>query len=200
MKSSRKQPTRRRFLESTAALIGLTPLTPLLIESVGLFLRRPAHRVAAAAGPSVIAEASPYRCLNRTEAAFTECMVNVLCPADHLTPNGVTCGLAVFIDRALAGGSTADALGFKAGIAAANAACLWRAGVRFDELSPDDAGGFVHDIFAGDVDAEVPLASWAHDVVHPLLLQACFTGPIYEGYSNRVFWKVFGHAPRPTLA
>jgi gluconate 2-dehydrogenase gamma chain len=31
-------------------------------------------------------------------------MVNVMCPADALTPGGVDCGLAAYIDRQLAGG------------------------------------------------------------------------------------------------
>ena len=30
-------------------------------------------------------------------------MVNIMCPADALTPNGVDCGLATYIDRQLAG-------------------------------------------------------------------------------------------------
>jgi hypothetical protein len=33
--------------------------------------------------------------LQLEEAAFTEAMVNVMCPADSFTPNGVDCGLSI---------------------------------------------------------------------------------------------------------
>jgi gluconate 2-dehydrogenase gamma chain len=45
-----------------------------------------------------------YESLGPTEVAFVEAIVNVMCPADALTPNGVDCGLALFIDRQLAAG------------------------------------------------------------------------------------------------
>jgi gluconate 2-dehydrogenase gamma chain len=152
--------------------------------------------------------------LTPVEAAFTETMVNVRCPADHLTPDGTTCGLARFIDRQLAGsfgGGCAQGAWengspglcaqlpltqeqfFKAGIAAANTACEQRFGARFDRVAASDAAAFLHDIAAGRVvDADLPLESWFADVVEPMLVNACFTGPVYEGYTNKVFWKLFG--------
>ncbi|MDO9356613.1 MAG: hypothetical protein Q7T55_23140, partial [Solirubrobacteraceae bacterium] len=44
-----------------------------------------------------------YVCFSQNEAAFVEQMVTVMCPADEYTPNGVDCGLAIYIDRQLAG-------------------------------------------------------------------------------------------------
>ena len=44
-----------------------------------------------------------YLSLGPEEAAFVEALVNVLCPADEFSANGVDCGLAVYIDRQLAG-------------------------------------------------------------------------------------------------
>lgn len=218
--SNMKGPTRRRFLEKAAVLAGGMPFMPGLVQAVGLFSAARA-KPAAASAPSVD-PASNYRSLSRDEAAFTETMVNVLCPADHLTPNGVTCGLATFIDRELAGDfspgrerfaratwehedaqSDAQLPGnqeqlFKAGIAAANRACQERFGVRFDQLAAADAGGFLRDIAAGRVaEAHVPLASWLNELVDPLLTQICFAGPIYDGYNNRVFWKIFGQPGAP---
>lgn len=40
-------------------------------------------------------------------------------------------------------------------------------------------------------DAHVPLASWFNELVEPLLVQAAFSGPIYDAYCNKVFWKLF---------
>src|SRR5882762_8406209 len=114
---------------------------------------------AAAAAPAIETPAG-YESLSPEEAAFVEAMVNVMCPADALTPNGVDCGLATFIDRQLAGGfgkgeryysqgpwrAGIPQLGiqspltpeqfFKAGLREANAACTKQYGKTFDQLSP----------------------------------------------------------------
>src|SRR5579871_2851837 len=58
---------------------------------------------AQAAAPAVAATPAGYQSLSLDEAAFVEALVNIMCPADHLTPNGVDCGLAVYMDRQLAG-------------------------------------------------------------------------------------------------
>src|SRR5215470_11396395 len=44
-----------------------------------------------------------YTFMTVTEAAFVEGFVDVLVPADELTPSGTDLGLATFIDRELAG-------------------------------------------------------------------------------------------------
>jgi hypothetical protein len=53
---------------------------------------------------SLPAPEAGYQSLGPDEVGFVEALVNVMCPADHLTPNGVDCGLAIYIDRQLAGG------------------------------------------------------------------------------------------------
>ena len=47
---------------------------------------------------------SGYEFLNLDEAAFIEALVDHMVPADELTPKGTDLGIAVYIDRALAGG------------------------------------------------------------------------------------------------
>src|SRR5688500_11809472 len=61
--------------------------------------------LAVAAPATAPAEAAlvGYQSFSPDEGAFVEALVNVMCPADNLTPNGVDCGLAIFIDRQLAG-------------------------------------------------------------------------------------------------
>src|SRR4051794_35145717 len=44
-----------------------------------------------------------YTFLTAPEAAFVEAFVDVLVPADEVTPSGTDLGLATFIDRQLAG-------------------------------------------------------------------------------------------------
>jgi len=110
-------------------------------------------------------------------------MVNALCPADRLTPNGVDCGLAASIDRQLAGVALTQQQSFKGGIAAMNAACEERFGCRFDQLALAEASAYLREVAGG----------WLNQIVDPLLIQASFAGPIYDQYRNRVFWKLFGH-------
>jgi gluconate 2-dehydrogenase gamma chain len=178
--------SRRGFLGGTFALAGALPFAPTLSEA------------ASTAGPtaSAVPPVSRYRSLTAAEAAFTEAMVNTLCPADHLTPDGVTSGLADFIDAHLAGDVDAAVHGqrelFKAGVAAADTACRHRFGVSFDRLAPADARQFLRRMAAGEIHAEFPLAAWSSDVVEPLLKQACFSGSIYAAHGSRMFWKLFG--------
>jgi gluconate 2-dehydrogenase gamma chain len=165
-----------------------------------------------------------YLSFGPDEAGFVEVMVNVMCPADALTPGGVDCGLATFIDRQLAGSFGKGArlymrgpwregkpeLGyqlpltpeqfFKAGLAAADAACQKRNGKGLSELDGSDADRFLHEIADGKVtDERVPLASWFNELVYPLFAQACFADPIYGGNVDKVFWKAIGYPGLPAV-
>jgi hypothetical protein len=94
---------RRDVLKQFVTVAGTAQLSPGLIATVGAS----AAVAAAQAAPSpaaATATAIPagYQSLSLDEAAFVEALVNVMCPADHLTPNGVDCGLAIYMDRQLA--------------------------------------------------------------------------------------------------
>jgi gluconate 2-dehydrogenase gamma chain len=185
MSQQTRKSTRRRFLGKAVAVAGGIP-------TASLFL--------AMQGKRALAEPKTpgYRSLNPEEALFTETLVNLRCMADHLTPNGVTCGLAAYLDRHLSASQTEY---FKAGIAAAGAACRARFGARFDQLGFEDASRFLHDIGGGRVaDPQFSLALWLNDFVDPLLIKGSFTGAIYDRYSNRVFWKLVDHSPAPALS
>jgi|SRR5579872_797502 len=166
--------------------------------------------------------AAGYQFFGPDEAGFIEAFVNVMCPADHLTPNGVDCGLAIFIDRQLAGGygqgenlymlgpwqqgkpqlgyqlPLTPAQFFRAGIAAANAACRARSGKNFEALTSDAADLFLSDLAAGKVtDARLPLGEWFNELAYPLFVQACFADPIYGGNHGKVFWRMVGYPGLP---
>lgn len=210
-------PARRDVLKRIAAVAGTAPLAPALIATA-----TPAAAQPAAPAPAAPALESGYQSLGPDEAAFVEALVNVMCPADHLTPSGVDCGLAVFIDRQLAGGfgkgerlymqgpwrKGKPQLGyqlpltpeefFKAGISAANAACKARFAKPFFALAPGDADAFLKEIAAGKVtDPRVPLGQWFSGLVYPLFAQACFADPIYGGNRDKVFWRMVGYPGLP---
>jgi gluconate 2-dehydrogenase gamma chain len=166
--------------------------------------------------------AEPYLSLGPSEAQFVEALIITMCPADELTPDGVTCGLAVFIDRQLSGsfgkGERLYLRGpwrkgkpqhgyqlpltpeqhFKAGIAAAERACMARHGKRFASLTAEQANAFLQDVAAANVsDPDVSLQQWFNELVYPLFTQACFADPVYGGNRDKVFWTMLGYPGLP---
>ncbi|MEQ1908637.1 MAG: gluconate 2-dehydrogenase subunit 3 family protein [Vicinamibacterales bacterium] len=178
--------SRRRFIGGTLAIAGALPFAPVVAA-----VSPAATNAARMPGP-----AAGYKSLTATDAAFVEAMVNALCPADRLTADGVSSGLAAFVDAHLGGEVDAGVHGqrelFRAGMKAADEACRDRFGRAFHELDLADARQFLRDIAAGDVAGHFPLASWSSDVVAPVLKHACFSGPVYDVYGGRMFWKLFG--------
>ncbi|UPJ48539.1 gluconate 2-dehydrogenase subunit 3 family protein [Bradyrhizobium sp. 200] len=227
-------PSRRGLLGVAAAtgaaslapgvLIGTTATTAALAEAP-----EPASSQSVDASASTIAAklslpVPGYLSFGPDEAGFVETMVNVMCPADALTPNGVNCGLAVYIDRQLAGGFGKGArlymrgpwqegtpeLGyqlpltpeqfFKAGLAAADTACQKQYGKRFSEMHESGADKFLQELSGGKVtDERVPLGSWFNKLVYPLFVEACFADPIYGGNVGKVFWKAIGYPGLPAV-
>lgn len=213
---------RRSFLRHVTAVAGSIPLAPALAGGAAAGLVAGANAQGAA---PVMPAASPivgYISFSQDEAAFIETMVNIMCPADEYTPSGVDCGLAVYIDRQLAGefgrGWKRYAKGpwqqgrpqqgyqlpltpeqfFKAGLEATNRACVARFGKPFDQVAPADASAFLTDLGASKVtDPVMPLPQWFNELVYPLFAQACFADPIYGGNHDKVFWKMIGYPGLP---
>jgi gluconate 2-dehydrogenase gamma chain len=190
--SSRQKFTRRGFLAKAATVTAMMPLVPGFARRVTLDNGGVDRSTAVSPIPS-----TAYGSLSVDEAAFTEAMVNVLCPADHLTPDGVTCGLAALIDRRLAADSEAvSSRRFRVGLAEADAACQQRFGVRFRHLADAEAETFVSDMASGRMANNHTI--WLRETVYPMLEQAAFAGPVYDRYNNKVFWKLFGSLGDPT--
>jgi gluconate 2-dehydrogenase gamma chain len=207
---------RRGFLKQ---VIGGASALPFAVVG-GAAVAAPAP-APAAAGP-VVNQVFGYTSFSPTEAAFVETMVNIMCPADEFSPNGVDAGLAIYIDRQLAGeygkGVKRYMRGpwmegkpqhgpqlpltpeqhFKAGIEAANAACVHQHGKGFDQLSPADGNAFLNDLANGKVKNDsLSLGTWFNELVYPLFQQACFADPIYGGNVGKVFWKMIGYPGLP---
>jgi gluconate 2-dehydrogenase gamma chain len=228
------RPNRRGFLGVAAAAGAASLGSGILIETAATSAAlaeapEPAPSQSLDTSARTIAAELPspvpgYLSFGPDEAGFVEVMVNVMCPADALTPGGVDCGLAAYIDRQLAGGFGKGArlymrgpwregkpeLGyqlpltpeqfFKAGLAAADAACRQRNGKAFSELDESGADRFLREIADGEVTHErVQLASWFNQLVYPLFEQACFADPVYGGNVGKVFWKAIGYPGLPAV-
>jgi gluconate 2-dehydrogenase gamma chain len=209
--------SRRAFIVSAAGVAVLAPLP--------VALGAQATPQSAAAPPSnPTAQPAGYTHLGPEEATFVEALVNVMCPADSLTPNGTDCGLAIYIDRQLSGdfgkGGRLYSQGpwiagkpqqgyqlplkpaefFTAGIAEARGAAHKRFGKSFEQLTPADADAFLADIADGKVtDTRLSLTDWFTQLVYPLFTQACFADPVYGGNRDKVFWKMVGYPGLPAF-
>ena len=209
---------RRAFLQRTLLAVGTAAIPPLASAASAA----PAAAAPPPAAPD--AENPTYLSFSPDEAAFVEAMVTIMCPADALTPNGVDCGLAFFIDRQIAGSfgkgdrlyrrgpwrKGKPELGyqlpltpeefFKAGLAAADAGCQREHGKAFSALEPAEGDRFLTALAEGRVhDPRVPLAEWFNELVYPLFTQACFADPIYGGNKDKVFWSMIGYPGLPAV-
>jgi gluconate 2-dehydrogenase gamma chain len=213
---------RRGFLQGVAAVTGAISLSsPSVAGAEDAEVSRSDE---ASDFRSLPAPEAGYQSLGPDEAGFVEALVNVMCPADNLTPNGVDCGLAIYIDRQLAGGfgkgerlymrgpwkagkpqhgyqvPLTPEQYFKIGIAAANEAAQRKFGHSFTELKPDEAETFLQDLAAGRIqDMRLALGSWFNELVYPLFVQACFADPIYGGNAGKVFWRMIGYPGLPAV-
>jgi gluconate 2-dehydrogenase gamma chain len=216
MKEEQSKHPRREFLLQAASAVGSGALLPVAVAAATSAAPPPA------ADASLPPATTPYQSLSPDEATFIEALVNVMCPADEYTPNGVECGLATYIDLQLAGpygkGDGRYQRGpfrvgkpqhgpqlpltpeqhCKAGISAANAVCARDRGKPFDQLTPSDAEHYLRDMQSGKVEGErMSLALWFNEVIYPLFVEACFADPMYGGNRNAVFWKQIGYPGLP---
>jgi gluconate 2-dehydrogenase gamma chain len=214
-------PRRRQFLAGIGGVSGAVAAAPLLLAS------HTAPAVPAAAQkPLGRIEELPagYQTLGPGEAAALEHIVSVMCPADALTSNGVDMGLAIFIDRQLAGGfGRGDRLYrqgpwevntpqfgyqspltperfFKAGLAEVQAVARRTTGRDFTQLTASEVDALLRDVASGKVEGgDVPLGKWFNELLYPLFTQACFADPIYGGNRDKAFWKVIGYPGLPAF-
>ncbi len=208
---------RRRFLlgagiAGTAVATGFNQTEPAAAQA--------AAPAAGAAAPAV-AQPEPLLALNETEHAFVVAAVDMLIPADELSPCGSDCGIATFIDRQLAsawgGGAKMYRSGpfrkgkpeqgyqlaltpaefFSAGIVAANAWSRKTYGHDFDRLDPD------HRVEALKAmqDGKAEFADFSSRAFFARLLaitmEGFFSDPIYGGNRNKAGWRMIGFPGLP---
>jgi gluconate 2-dehydrogenase gamma chain len=169
------------------------------------------------ASQAVLPPAPAYANLNPEEAAFIEAVVDHMVPADAHSPKGTDLGLNTYIDRALASGwgkgdrlylqgpwktgvpsqgyqlpLTPTAL-YRAGISAANAACVKSYGKTFDKLDALQRQEFLVALQAGKVVFEKgPPARVFFATLYANVMEGMFGDPIYGGNRDKAGWKMIG--------
>jgi gluconate 2-dehydrogenase gamma chain len=172
--------------------------------------------------PSATApDAEPLLTLTPTEHAFVAAAADTLIPADELSPSGSQCGVAVFIDRQLAGAYGAGArlyrdgpftkakpeLGyqlpltprefFRAGIAAANDWSRKTYGKDFDRLLPADREAALKAMDAGKAEFSGFSSRMFFNALLEISMEGYFADPIYGGNRDMAAWKMVGYPGLP---
>lgn len=224
MSGHASEPSRRVFLRRAGGASGCALVLPALLgaDAARAAAGNAADPSANTGGPDE--RGTAYLSLGPQEAACVEAIVNAMCPADALTPNGVGCGLHLYIDRQLAGSwGRGDQLyrqgpwqrgkpqhgyqsplapedHFKTGIAVLRRVAKERTGKEVDELDAAGLDALLQDVAAGRVeDPRFSLAEWFNEVMYPLFVQACFADPAYGGNRDKVFWRMVGFPGLPAF-
>jgi len=138
-------------------------------------------------------------------------------PADNLTPKGTDLGIAVYIDRALAGGwgkgdrlymqgpwkrgapsqgyqlPLTPAQLYRAGIEATNAYCRKTYGKAFDRIEEAQRQEVMVGLATGKVNFESGLPArvfWS--MAYQTVMEGMFSDPIYGGNRNKAGWRMLG--------
>jgi gluconate 2-dehydrogenase gamma chain len=217
MGEDRKPPAssgRREFLKDAATLA----VAGRAIAATPVQARASAARPVPAPAPT---GRPGYQSLGLDESATTEAMAEHMWPADHLTASGVELGIAVYIDRQLAGAFgggdrlymqapfrkgkpqhgyqlplTTEAW-YKAGIAALNDYCRTGHGKSFDRLNAADREATLIAVSEGKATSDFDLSAWFNGLFYPLFTQGAFADPIYGGNLGKVAWKMIGFPGLP---
>lgn len=206
----------RRDLLRGAGAVGTLAAASVSASLVGT------PKAQAAAGEAAD-EAKTWLTLTRPEAAFIEAAVDTLIPADDLTPSGSDCGLAIFIDRQLAGAygngarlyrqgpflqgkpqhgyqlSLTPREFFAAGIKAANEWSNATYGKNFDRLNENQRIEAMQALEAGTPEFPGFSAAMFFDQLLALTMQGFFADPIYGGNKDKVAWKMIGFPGLPAF-
>jgi gluconate 2-dehydrogenase gamma chain len=198
---------RRRFLQQLGLVGSASALLP---AQDGLTQTVPAAGAGSAAAPA-------YTFFTPPEAAFVEAAVDRLIPADGLTPSGTDCGVAVFIDRQLAGAWGAGerlyrqgpwAAGkpeqgyqlpltpaelYRSGIAATHRHCVAAHGGEFDRLDEVTQIAVLTGLEQGDIELDGLPARVFFNALLQNTMEGFFADPVYGGNRDKAAWKMIGY-------
>jgi gluconate 2-dehydrogenase gamma chain len=189
--------------------------------AAGLGSAAKAQTAPVAAAATAAPEPEPLLTLTPAEHAFMVAAADTLIPADELSPSGSDCGVAVFIDRQLAGAYGSGArlyrdgpfpkgkpeLGyqlalnprefFRAGIAAANDWTRKTYGKDFDRLAAADREAALKAMEAGKAEFPGFTSSMFFDALLQIAMEGFFADPIYGGNRDKAAWKMVGYPGLP---
>ena len=206
---------RREFLEKVAAVGAAATAVPAAPAAQSP--AQPPQDAVTAHPPASGTTSAGYTFFTAPEAAFVEAVVDVFVPADELTPSGTDLGIAVFIDRQLAGAwgkgdrlymqgpwrQSPPGLGYqlpltpaefcRAGISAVNRHCKKTYGQEFDRIAGPEKQQVLEGLDQAKIALEGVSAKQFFDIVYQATLEGMFSDPIYGGNRNKAAWKMVGY-------
>lgn len=212
---------RRQFLARAGVAGTAAAAAPLALMPQPAPAATPVQQIAQAKAPAAAPAVDTYQALNATEQAFIQAVVDSFIPADGLTPSGTDCGVAVFIDRQLAGaygnGARYYRSGpflkgkpehgyqlsliplelFRQGIAETNAWVRKTHGKDFDRLSPADRDAVLKEMDGGKAQLAGLNGKQFFEALLSITMEGFFSDPIYGGNRNMVAWKMIGYPGLP---
>ncbi len=218
-------PDRRAFLKGAGVAAATLP-TIIVPRDAEAASDTPSTRAAqpGSAQPAPVPAATGYQIFSLDEAAFTEALVDHMWPRDQHSPSGSELGIAIFIDRQLAGAfgqgdrlylqgpfrkgkpqhgyqlPLTPAEYFRVGLGAAAAACRKRFRRSFDRLTAEEREQFLQELAAGKIaDGSLDLAAWFNGLVYPLFERGAFADPIYGGNRDKAAWRMIGYPGLPAV-
>lgn len=216
MDNKEAESPRRRFLRHTAA--GAASAAALAVPHAAQAQTGAGSTQAAPAKPGAAPAPIGYRWLKPSEQGFVEALVNHMCPADNLTPNGVDMGLAVFFDEALAGEWGQGArlylkgpfqkgspnLGYQLGLTPAQLFrsgtegladyCQAKYGKAFESLAAADKEAVLVGLRGGSIALPNGIPSGTYfSHLYQMFTEGMFADPIYGGNRNKAGWKMLGY-------
>jgi gluconate 2-dehydrogenase gamma chain len=212
----RDQILRRQFLKGAGAAgtAVAAVMTPVAMNSAQ------AQPQPVAAAPAPVAPEA-WLTLTPTEVEFIRAAVDTIIPADNLSPSGSDCGVAIFIDRQLAGAYGSGArlyrqgpflkakpeLGyqlelnprefFRAGIVAANEFARKTYGKEFDRLSENDRIAALKTMDEGKANFPGFSSTMFFNALLQIAMEGFFADPMYGGNRNMAAWKMVGYPGLP---
>ena len=176
---------------------------------------------AAAADPLAAPQAGSYIFFNSVEAAWVEAAVNRVVPADELGPGGLELGIAVFIDRQLAGAygqnvrmylqgpwpagtpqqgwqmRMTPAACYRAAVPRIDAHCRATLGADFAALGAAQQDAVLSGLEAGSIDLVDLPSHQFFKLFRTNAMEGLFSDPIYGGNRNMASWKMLGFPGLP---
>jgi gluconate 2-dehydrogenase gamma chain len=157
-----------------------------------------------------------YQFLNVNETAFIEAAIDTLIPTDALGPGALEAGVAIYIDRQMAGGfgkgdrmylegpfseglpqqgyqlaMTPSEL-IRTGIADVNGHTQQRFSKTFDSLSNAERAVVMAELDGRKVELPNVPAGTFFDLLLQLTVEGYFADPLYGGNKNKAAWKMIG--------
>jgi gluconate 2-dehydrogenase gamma chain len=166
------------------------------------------------AGPALV---PAYQFFSPPEAAFIEAVVDRFIPADDATPSGSDCGVAIFIDRQLAGAWGAGARLYRQGpwqtgtpqqgyqlpltpaelyrrgIAATNRYCVATHGNELDRLAAEVQVEVLEGLERSDIGLDGIPARTFFELMLQNAMEGFFADPLYGGNRDKAAWKMIGY-------